>query len=305
MSRKILVVDIGGTFMKYAFMTEEGEIRSRGKEETPQDSREHFLDVLEEIFQREDHVDGISICLPGIVDYEKGQIVMGGGIPNNEGFFLRDALQERCPVPIWIENDAKCAAMAEAASGALKDVKDAVVLLFGTMVGGGIIKDHKLHRGAHSAAGEVSYIAGVGAPTFANVFGNQCGVPRLCREYAAMKTLDPSTVDGEMVFRAVDEGDEEAIAALDEFTREIAVQVFNLQTFYDPELFAIGGGISEQDVFIEGIRTHLKSLYRMCPWPIPQAEVVPCKYRNEANLIGALSCFLTEFPAGFSGNGVL
>jgi predicted NBD/HSP70 family sugar kinase len=65
----------------------------------------------------------------------------------NDDFYFRHVLYERCPVRIVIENDAKCAAMAEAGKGALKDVSDGLVLIFGTMIGGGIIHDHKLLSG--------------------------------------------------------------------------------------------------------------------------------------------------------------
>ncbi|MCM1543374.1 MAG: hypothetical protein NC121_19240 [Blautia sp.] len=67
-----------------------------------------------------------------------------------------------------------------------------------------------------------------------------------------------------------------------------------LQTILDPERFAIGGGINAQPVFIEYIKNHLKEMYAACPYDVPQAEVVSCKFQNDANLIGALHCFLTE-----------
>ena len=72
------------------------------------------------------------------------------------------------------------------------------------------------------------------------------------------------------------------------------MQIFNLQTILDPERFAIGGGISAQPVFTEYIRKNLKQLYAECPYTIPQAEVVTCRFQNDANLAGALSCFLAE-----------
>ena len=60
----------------------------------------------------------------------------------------------------------------------------------------------------------------------------------------------------------------------------------------DPERFAVGGGISAQPVFIEYIKNNLKALYADCPYHVPHAEVVSCKFQNDANLIGALQCFL-------------
>ena len=292
---KILTVDIGGTFIKYARMSEEMEILSRGKLPTPQSGRDALLDALTAIYE-EEPADGIAISLPGIIDAEHGTVVMGGALRYNDGFRLRDELRRRCRTRICLENDAKCAAMAEAAAGSLRDVSDGFVLIFGTMIGGAYIHDHRLVRGSRFSAGEVSYITTVrdGYPEQDAVFGNRCGVPRLCRSYAERKGLEPGSVDGLRLFRDVQEGDETAIGCLEEYAHEIAVQIFNIQTLLDPERFAIGGGISAQPLFVEAIRRNLKKLYSACPYGIPQAEVTVCRFQNDANLYGALACFLQE-----------
>lgn len=293
---KILTVDIGGTYIKYAWMTEEMEILSRGRLPTPQSGRDALLDTLAGICAGEEP-DGIAISLPGIIDAENGRVVMGGALRYNDGFELVRELAKRCPTRIHIENDAKCAAMAEAAAGSLRDVADGFVLIFGTMVGGAYIHDHRLIRGKHFSAGEVSYITPDhdGYPERDAVFGNRCGMPRLCREYAERKHLDPAEVDGVRLFRDLRAGDEAAAECLDSFAHEIAVQIFNIQTVLDPDRFAIGGGISEQPLFLEAVRRKLRELYSACPYGIPQAEIVPCTFRNDANLYGALSCFLREY----------
>lgn len=291
---KILVVDIGGTSIKYAYMREDMTMLTRGKIPTPKEGREELIEAIGKLYDGLPDVEGIAISMPGIIDSAGGYCVMGGALRYNDDFYLRHSLYKRCPVKIYMENDAKCAAMAEAAAGSLKDVKDGFVLIFGTMIGGGFIKDHKLYRGRHFSAGEVSYIATAreGSPDCENVWGNRCGTPQLCRMYAEKKGLDPSEVDGETVFEAVNRGDGEARDCLHRFTREIAVQMFNLQTVLDPERFAIGGGISAQPIFIEYIRNNLNELYARCPYHVPAAEVVSCKFQNDANLYGALQCFL-------------
>ena len=291
---QILVVDIGGTFIKYACMTEDMSILSRGKVKTPESGREELIETIGKIYDQMPEVEGIAISMPGIIDSENGYCSMGGALRYNDDFYLRHSLYQRCPVKIIMENDAKCAAMAEAAVGSLKDVEDGFVLIFGTMIGGGFIKNHSLHRGKHFSAGEVSYI-NTGRdemPTFSNVWGNRCGTSGLCKMYAERKKLAPETVDGVMVFDGVNRQEPEAIECLQKFTKEIAVQLFNIQTILDPERFAIGGGISAQPVFIEYIRNNLKELYAECPYHVPHAEVVSCKFQNDANLVGALQCFL-------------
>lgn len=293
---KVLVVDIGGTFIKYALMEEDMSILDKGKIPTPLDSRENLIEAIGGLYDKMPEVSGIAISMPGIIDSEKGYCSMGGALRYNDDFYLRHSLYERCPVKIYMENDAKCAAMAEAAVGSLRDVNDGFVLIFGTMIGGGFIKDHRLHKGKHFSAGEVSYITTVrdGEPTVENVWGNRCGTPYLCRMYAEKKNLQPSEVDGIQVFEAVNSGDNDAKECLQKFTREVAIQLFNLQTVLDPERFAIGGGISAQPVFIDYIRNNLKELYAKCPYHVPHADVVACKFQNDANLIGALQCFLAD-----------
>ena len=292
---KILTADIGGTYIKYARMTENMEILSRGKIPTPQSGREALLDALAEVYA-EEPVDGIALSVPGIIDAENGIVVMGGALRYNDGFRLCDALAQRCPTRIRIENDAKCAAMAEAAAGSLRDVSDGFVLIFGTMVGGAYIHDHRLVYGRHFSAGEISYINPVcdGYPEQEAVFGNRSGVPALCRNYARRKRLDPESVDGVRLFQNIQAGDETALACLNEYAHEVAVQIFNIQTILDPERFALGGGISAQPLFLEAIRNSLKKLYSVCPYGIPQAEVVACTFQNDANLYGALQCFLLD-----------
>ena len=292
---KVLTIDIGGSFTKYARMTEDMEILSRGKIPTPQSGRDALLDALVSLYE-EESVEGITISLPGIIDAENGYVVMGGALRYNDDFYLRHALFQRCRTKIHLENDAKCAAMAEASAGSLKDVSDGFVLIFGTMIGGAFIHDHRLLRGRHFSAGEVSYITTIrnGYPDQDVVFGNRCGVPRLCRKYADRKRLSLDAVDGVRLFQDAQAGDEIALDCINEFAHEIAVQIFNIQTVLDPERFAIGGGISAQPILIEAIRKNLKKLYSVCLYDIPQAEVVACKFQNDANLYGALHCFLQD-----------
>ena len=291
----ILTIDIGGTFIKYALMTEEMEILKRGKLPTPSSGREALIDALAGLY-KENPSDGIAISMPGIIDADNGYVAMGGALRYNDDFYLRHALYEKCSTRIHIENDAKCAAMAEAAAGSLKDVPDGFVLIFGTMIGGALIHNHRLYRGIHFSAGEVSYITpeGAGYPKTDVIFGNRCGVPGLCRRYALRKSLEPETVDGLRFFEDVNQGDETAVECLNEFAHEVAVQIFNIQTVLDPGRFAIGGGISAQPVLIKAIREQLKDLYSVCGYEIPHAEVVACKFQNDANLYGALSCYLAE-----------
>ena len=294
---KLLVIDIGGTFIKYAIMDENKNIVKRGKVATPQDSREALIDVLANLYFSHAYVDGISICMPGIIDADRGYCHMGGALRYNDGFAIKDALYERCHMPIHIENDAKCAAYAEAKNGALKDVSDGFVLIFGTMIGGAYIQNGKLHKGKHFSSGEVSYIIS-DRDSYAlpeTIWGNRCSANRLCKRYAELHQIECECVDGNIVFDGVKNGDPYATLALEEYAKEIAVQIFNIQTILDVERFAIGGGISARPIFLKMIQDKLKELYDNCLYPITRTEVVNCHFQNDANLYGAYYCYKEKY----------
>ena len=113
---KILVVDIGGTSIKYACMREDMTMLTRGKIPTPKEGREELIEAIGKLYDGLPDVEGIAISMPGIIDSAGGYCVMGGALRYNDDFYLRHSLYKRCPVKIYMENDAKCAAMAEAAA---------------------------------------------------------------------------------------------------------------------------------------------------------------------------------------------
>mgnify|MGYP004467682743 FL=1 len=92
---KILVVDIGGTFIKYACMKENMEILERGKVKTPQDGREALIETIGTIYDQMENVDGIAISMPGIIDSENGYCCMGGALRYNDDFYLKRHLYQR------------------------------------------------------------------------------------------------------------------------------------------------------------------------------------------------------------------
>ncbi len=285
---KILTLDIGGTYIKFATADEQANFLSRGKIFTPLDSHENFLQTIVELFKLSD-AEGIAISLPGVIDSVRGFCVTSGAIKHNKGKFIVDELQQLCKVKVTIENDANCAAIAEAKIGSLADVSDGFVMVFGTAVGGAFIKNKKLHRGKNFIAGEVSYTFNDGDEL--EFFGEQCSVKKILRDYTLLKNL-PERISGEVFFDKVELGEVEAQNLLDKFCRKIAVKIFNLNMILDVEKFAIGGGISERKIFIDAINLNLKNIYFEVGMNFPRVEVVPCKFRNDANLIGALFNFL-------------
>ena len=294
---KVLTVDIDGTHTRYACMDEFMNIERRGKIFTPQEGRDALIEAVARLFEAVDGAEGIAISMPGIIDSERGYCAMGGALRYNDDFNFRDALYERCKTLIHIENNAKCAAMAEAAVGSLIDDADGFVLIFSTMIGGACIRDHRLYKGKHFAAGEVSYIILNSGNKLddENLWGRSFGIPKFLQRYSEVKNMDIETVDLLTIFDAVQKDEPEAVACLRWYTREIAVRIFNLQTVLDVEKFSIGGDMAKYPAFMDCLRQNLKQLYAECPFKLPQAEIVTSKFYHDANLIGALQCWITEY----------
>ena len=294
---KYLVLDIGGSAIKYALMTRELEFVEKGKKPTPHDCIESFIEVVGKIYDEyKNEIEGMAISMPGVLDREKGYTYTGGSLTYNEGKEIVKILQERCPTKITIENDGKCAALAEVWKGSLKDCNDGVVIVLGTGVGGGIIKDRKVHKGKNFFAGEFSFIATDVNNTEGNGswWGNLSGSKSLIEAAAKAKNMPAEELDGYKVFEYANNGDEDILKVLDDFTYKLAVQIFNIQCILDPKVFAIGGGISSQDILIEYIEKNVDKYHKNFIFDIPKPNVVRCEFRNDANLIGALYNFINR-----------
>ena len=293
---KVLVVDIDGTYIKYACMDEYMKIEQRGKIFTPQEGRTELVEAIARLHEAVGNIEGIAISMPGIIDSANGYCAMGGALRYNNDFYFRHALYERCQTKIHIENNAKCAAMAEAAVGSLMDTADGFVLIFSTMIGGSYIKDHHLYKGKHFAAGEVSYIILNSANKLSdeNFWGRSFGIPKLLKRYVEVKDMDIETVDLLTIFDAVKKSEQEAVDCLQWYTKEIAVRIFNIQTVLDVEKFALGGELLSYPAFMEYVKKNLNKLYLECPFHLPKAELISCKFSEDANLIGALQCYLAN-----------
>ena len=292
-----LVLDVGGSAIKYSLMTGEAEKIISGKVKTPLDSFDSFREIVGEIYDEyKEEIEGMAISMPGIIDSDRGYSHTGGFLKYNEGRDVVKELQERCPCKIVIENDGKSAALAEVWKGSLKEYNDGIVIILGTGVGGGIIIDKKVHRGKHFMAGEFSYLqTNINEPyKMQGFWGMVNGAMGLVGKVAALKGISIEELDGIKVFDFIHNGDEEVINILDKFTKDLAVQIFNLQCMFGPERICIGGGISAQDILIEYINKNVKEYYRNLNLNIPEAEVVRCTFGNDSNQIGALYNYLSK-----------
>lgn len=297
-----LVFDWGGTFLKYGLMNEEAEILEKGKVPSPskEDNKEIFLDTVNEIVQKyRDRIEGMAISSPGIIDSEKGIIETVGVFPYLDGCHITKELEDRYLLPVSIENDGKSAALAEVWKGNLKDVKDGAVVLLGTGVGGGIVLDGKLRRGKDFFAGEFSSMCfNLSRPKDPGSYFASLGAGGLVSKVIGYMNLDHEC-DGEEAFAYINEDDDNALAALKEYTDDLALALFSLNVMLDLEKICIGGGISLQPKLMEFLKESIHEIPSYHPdmvqgmnLPLPVVDV--CRFHNDANLIGALYHHLYE-----------
>lgn len=292
-----LTLDIGGSAIKYALIQEDLTIKEKSSVPTPMDTLENLIETIGRIFDLySSKISGMAISMPGIIDPEKGYQFTGGALKYISNLDTVNVLKKRCPTNITIGNDAKCAANAEIGFGNLQDIQDGAVVILGTGIGGCLIKDHQVHTGKHFSAGEFSFIKTNNHDPFTwdNAWSTRCGIKGLLeRVQEQLKTDQEFT--GIEIFDMANHGDEKVLNAIDNFAKEVALQIFNVHIIFDCEKIAIGGGISAQPLLIDLIKKNLNIIYDNLGFEVYHPEIVACKFRNDANLIGALYQHLQTF----------
>lgn len=290
---RTLCIDVGGSFLKHTVIEEDQKIKKVDKIPTPRDTLEHFLQAIKQIYEKYEDISGIAISTPGVVDTTRGFMYTGGSLDYIRDIPMAEEISELCDgLPVYIENDAKAAATAELYAGVLQDKKSGVVLTIGTAIGGTVIVNRKVLRGANLFAGEVSYAIyqddGVRDNSW-NVWKNMWGcrgIPkRIVKEYG-----DPGLRCEEILAR-MRKGDKKAICAVRNTARDMALLIHNLQCVYDPDIVALGGGISEQKEYVALIREEEKKINQIFDGVVPMPNIESCKYYNDANLLGAYYAF--------------
>lgn len=292
---KYLVLDVGGSSIKYATMDEKKNIFERGKVPTPLDCLESFVEAVGSIYDQYSDVCGIAMSMPGRINPNIGYCYTGGALEYIHDMNMADIISERCGVKVTVGNDAKCAANAELGFGSLQDIQDGAVVILGTAIGGALVKDHKVISGSRFGAGEFSNII----TDYHHPFKGESSwyslngiLGLLSHIQEALDTDEEFT--GEQIFEMANNGNEAVLEGLDKFCLEVAIQIYNVNQIFDCEKVAIGGGISAQPLLIELIKKNFDKVYNSCYASTLPPEIVVCEYRNDANLIGALYQHLNQ-----------
>ena len=301
MGKRYLVLDIGGTFVKYAIMTEVADIELQGKVPAKTGSEAEMMEVLGQVrdLVGTDY-ESVAISMPGRVDFKTGIAHMGGAYHWVRDYPAAERYGGVFGKRATAMNDGKCAAMAEHWKGALADVEAGAVVVLGTGVGGGIVLDDRVYLGTLGGAGELSGLVvdtdavkdGLDFTRMGWMWSSRVSASAITGNYAHAKGLDAA--DGVMLFDAYEAGEAEAREVVAEFGKQMAAGILSLQSVLDLPRYAIGGGISARPVVTEVIRDAVDTLFdpMMDFSPFCKPEIVTCTFGNEANLIGALAFHL-------------
>lgn len=284
---KIAAFDIGGTALKMAVATPEGELLIKAKAPISQSSGEQILQAMQAWIATHPECEGVAISAPGYVNPDTGFIEMGGAIRQFDNFAIKAWVEEQTGLPVAIENDANCVLLAERWKGKAADKANFLVLTIGTGIGGAICCNHQLVHGARFRAGEFGYMQTTrpGARALSDSSMNEnCTLRVLRLRYASHTGKALDDVSGEAVFDRYDAGDTVCRRLVAEFFNGLGTGLYNLVNVFDPEVIFIGGGIVERPGFLALCREHLK-------WFGIEDHIDIVSHGNDAGLIGAIYHF--------------
>jgi glucokinase len=306
-------IDIGGTKVAGGILDETGAIVARARRDTPHRSKSPdvvegtIVDVVTELLHRVEpgRVIAVGIGAAGFVAADRATVVFAPHLSWRQEP-LRDALQRRIPVPVFVDNDANAAAWAEWKFGAAQGETHLMMITLGTGIGGGILMAGQVVRGRYGIAGEFGHMQVVPGGQRC-----ECGNRGCWEQYASGNALvrearalvmanspvatdlleradgDSQRLTGPLITEAAADGDPTAIELLGEIGRWLGVGIANLAAAFDPGTFVIGGGVSAAgDLLLEPAR---ESFGRQLPGRgyRPEATIVAARLGNEAGLIGA------------------
>lgn len=301
-------IDVGGTKIAGGVVDGEGRILEELKVESPAEDVDAIEDAIAglvtELAGRHE-VASVGVGAAGYVDNARARVLFAPNLAWRD-LDLKAELEERVQLPVVVENDANAAAWGEFAFGAGKDVDDLLLVTVGTGVGGGIVLDGKLHRGAFGVAAEIGHmrvvpdgiLCGCGNHGCLESYGSGSALVREARAAAAGGSLlardlldraggDIEAINGPLVTEAAQAGDGFAVDLLADLGTWLGEGIASLAAVLDPAMVAIGGGVSEAgDLLIDPLRVAFgKQLTGRGHRPV--AEIRKAQLGNRAGLIGA------------------
>jgi glucokinase len=274
---EVIGVDLGGTKVAVARLAN-GELAESLLEPTAGGDSEAVVEQLVSMIEkaRGDDLEGVGIGVPSIVEFDTGRVISSANIPLAD-VPLRDVLGERIGVPVFVDNDATVAALAEAHDEDLKMVaRDLVMITVGTGVGGGLVLGGRIYRGATGGAGELGHTligthldGHIPAPgTFPQKgsleyaaaghaldrLATECARDHPESALASMRGPD-GKVTGVQAVQAARDGDEIAAATVEMWGERLGIGIANAINTFDPDEVVVGGGAAQAgDLLLEPAR---------------------------------------------------
>lgn len=301
-------VDVGGTKIAAGVVDEQGSLLARARRDSPAGDTDAIEETIAQLVRElagQHEIEAIGVGAAGFVDSARATVLFAPNLAwRNES--LKTDLERLIGLPVVIENDANAAAWGEFMFGAGADVDDLLLVTVGTGVGGGLVLDGQLHRGAFGVAAEIGHLRVV--PN-----GRLCGCGNLgCWEQYASGTAlvrdarariaqnakggerllelaggDLDRLDGPMVSMAAKESDPLAIDLLGELGRWLGEGIASLTAVLDPGAVVIGGGVSEADkLLLDPITEHFRENLTGRGHR-PELSIRKAQLGNRAGLIGA------------------
>lgn len=304
-------IDVGGTTAKAGVVDEAGQILYKsscktGIERDFEDIAADMAELCRHIVRESGHemaeVAAVGVGIPGEQSPKTGLVAFC----NNLGWVdvpLMQRLRDALGLPVYVDNDANVAALAESAFGASRDVKSSILITLGTGVGGGIVRDQRIHTGAHGVGGEIGHMVVVvdGEPC-------NCGHRGCWEKYASATAIirmgralmeekpdcalarqmggDAANLNAKAVLDLAKAGDADCVGIFETYVKYLCVGLANLINIYDPDMLVLGGGVAHAgDFLLDAVRAALGD-YVYCP-ALSWARVELARLGNDAGIIGA------------------
>lgn len=305
-----LGADIGGTNISVGIVDKDCKIIDKASTPTIQGRDYHgiigdMVNLCKELAEKNNialsEINSLGIGLPGLLDKKKGRLVYASNL-SFDHINVIDEVKKLIDLPIYIENDANCAAIGEMVCGAANGNKNVIYITLGTGVGAGIILNGKVFRGAFGGGGEAGHMV-------IRAEGEMCTCGRKgCWEaYASATALrregriaaakypnseiynlvdgNIKLIDAKTVFDAADLNDKVALEIVDIYTKCVAIGLVNLVNIFEPEAIVIGGGICAQGDRV--IKPVTKILSERVYGGVLKTKVCVASLGNDAGIVGA------------------
>ena len=304
-------LDVGGTTFKAGVVTEDGRIVhkdamptgiERPYQEIIADMAALCKKVAEDAGIPMSEIKSIGVGVPGLFDNKTGMIPFCTNLGWHDIPFVAE-MKKHLDTPVYGDNDATVAGLAESVAGVSAGIRDCVFLTLGTGVGGGIIIDGKPYSGAHGCGSEIGHMMikmGGELCTCGNYgcFERYASATAIIRE--ARKAMaehpessmlaacggDPEKLNAKIVIDAAKAGDETAKTVFGGYVHALAVGIINIINMIDPEVIVLGGGVSAAGEFLlDAVREAVKPMVFFKTMPYARIELA--QLGNDAGIIGA------------------